>query len=99
MNLAFEDCIFLADAIAGSTTATELDERVQAFEEDMFVRARKTQQLTYDMMHAMLMTPGSPRNGIERYLITAIENELGWWLTKGLTPLVYAYYFVFRLIW
>jgi hypothetical protein len=51
------------------------------------------------MMQAMLFTPGSPRNGIEKYLLRAAEDELGWWLTKLCTPLVFAYYFVFKLIW
>lgn len=99
VNLALEDCLKLADAIIKSASPAELNSNVKAFEHDMFERARKTSQLTYDMMHAMFMIPGSPRNGIERYLIRAAEDELGWWLTRLFTPLVYAYFFVFRLIW
>lgn len=77
----------------------DLDRQVEAFEQNMFSRAQKTSQLTVDMMNQKFMVPGSPRNGIEGYLIRAVEDELGWWLTKLCTPLVYAYYFVFRLIW
>ena len=77
----------------------DLDRQVGAFEQDMFSRAQKTSQLTADMLNHKFMVPGSPRNGIESYLIRAVEDELGWWLTKLCTPLVYAYYFVFRLIW
>lgn len=77
----------------------DLDRQVEAFEQNMFSRAQKTSQLTVDMMHQKFMVAGSPRNGIERYLIRAVEDELGWWLTKLCTPLVYAYFFVFRLIW
>jgi len=94
-----EDCIELANAILKSVSVAELDQHIQSFEEDMFSRATKTSQMTLDMMHAMFFTPDSPRNGIERYLLRAAENELGWWLTKLCTPLVFAYYFVFRLIW
>jgi hypothetical protein len=65
----------------------------------MFSRAKKTSQLTFDLMQASFFTPGSPRNWIERYLLRAVEHELGWWLTKLCTPLVFAYYFVFKLIW
>ena len=89
----------LANAIQKSTSSGELDQNIQLFEEDMFSRAKKTSQLTADMMQAMLFTPGSPRNGIERYLLRAAEDELGWWLTKLCTPLVFAYFFVFKLIW
>lgn len=89
----------LANAIEKSASAAELDEHIQSFEEDLFARAEKTSQLTADMMHAMFMVPGSPRNGIERYLIRAAEGELGWWLTKLATPLIYAYFAVFNLIW
>lgn len=61
----------LANAIKESASISELDQRIQDFEEDMFSRARKTSQLTVDMMHGMFFTPGSPRNGIERYLLRA----------------------------
>ena len=66
----------------------------------MFKRARETQQLTYDMMHAMFMVPGSPRNGIEKYIVRAVEGEMGYWIIRLLLqPLVYAWFFVFKLIW
>lgn len=99
VNLALEDCIHLADAITRSTSATDLDKEVKAFEKDIFVRAQKTAQLTYDMMYAMYMTPGAPRHGIERYLLRAAEDELGKLGTLLATPLVYAYFFVFKMIW
>ncbi|KAM0719677.1 hypothetical protein Q7P37_003808 [Cladosporium fusiforme] len=99
VNLALEDCIHLTNAITISNSAIDLDKRVKAFEEDMFVRARKTAQLTYDMMYAMYMTPGAPRQGIERYMLRAAEDELGKIGTLIATPLVYAYYFFFKLIW
>ena len=89
----------LANAIKKAASISELDQHIQYFEEDMFSRAQKTSQLTVDMMHGMFFTPGSPRNGIERYLLRAAEDELGRWLTKLCTPLVFAYYFVFKLVW
>jgi hypothetical protein len=63
----------LANAIKESASISELDQRIQDFEEDMFSRARKTSQLTVDMMHGMFFTPGSPRNGIERIGLVAHE--------------------------
>ncbi|KAK4952625.1 hypothetical protein LTR10_009431 [Elasticomyces elasticus] len=76
-----------------------LDIKVRAFEEDMFKRATMYQQQTYDMMGFMFFQPGSPRMNIERYILRVGEDELGYWLTMLATPLVYAWYFVFRLIW
>ena len=106
VNLALEDTLKLSKAIISAAERTselqrqKLDENVADFELDMFKRAKETQQMTYDMMHATYMVPGSPRNGIERYILRAIEGEFGYWMTKLLmTPLVYAYFFVFKLIW
>ena len=99
MNLAFADCIELAAAISKSTTSDDLDRNVKVFEEEMFPRMHKTMQLTHDMMTAMYMTPDAPRTCIESYLLTAIGHELGPVLTALLTPVVYAYFGVFKLIW
>lgn len=99
VNLALEDCFLLADAIVNSASSAELDRRVGDFERDMFVRARRTAQLTYDMMYAMFVIPGAPRSSIERYLLRAVEADLGRLMTLLITPLVYAYFFVFKLTW
>lgn len=99
VNLAFSDCIELAAAISKSTTPEDLDRNVKVFEEEMFVRMNKFMQLTSDMMTAMFMTPGAPRMCIERYLLRAMSDELGWLMTMVLTPVVYAYFAVFKMIW
>lgn len=77
----------------------KLDAGVAKFEQDMFVRATKTTQLTYDMMSLMFFEPGAPRATIERYFLTAVGNELGFWGMLLLKPVVYAWFFVFKLIW
>ncbi len=108
VNIAMEDAMKLAEAIVSAASSsnseterrTKLDEKVEEFEQDMFKRATEVQQLTYDMMESMFLTPGAPRNGIETYIIRAVEGEIGWWLTKlVLTPIVYTYFLVFKLIW
>jgi 2-polyprenyl-6-methoxyphenol hydroxylase-like FAD-dependent oxidoreductase len=105
VNLAMEDSMKLAQAIisaasSASNQTDQLHKNVAEFEEDMFKRATETQQLTYDMMHSMFLTPGAPRNGIEKYILRAVEGEMGYWVTQILLkPLVYAYFFVFKLIW
>ncbi|KAF2765405.1 FAD/NAD(P)-binding domain-containing protein [Teratosphaeria nubilosa] len=100
VNLAMEDSLRLSEAILKSVdTPRQLASNVRAFEDDMFVRARKTQQATYDMMAAIYHTPGSPRRGIERYVLKAMENEMGWWMMILVTPIVYVWFGVFKMIW
>jgi len=92
----------LADAILQSSSASlqELDDSIWGFESDMFVRAKKTSQLTCDMKDIMFVDGGGPRKNVESYLLRAVRDELGWVVTTGLVaPLVYAYFFVFRCIW
>lgn len=88
-----------AAIIASNETSSDLDTKVLEFEQDMFERATQTQQLTYDMMNAMFFTPGAPREGIERYILRAMSGEMGPLLTTLLTPVVYTWFFVFKLIW
>ncbi|EMC99198.1 hypothetical protein BAUCODRAFT_31532 [Baudoinia panamericana UAMH 10762] len=105
VNLAFADTLDLSRAILSAASLLEtdsiselLDSNVQAFEVEMFVRSAKTQQTTYNSLQMMFLTPGSPRFGIEGYLLNILKDEigLGIWIA---TPLVYAWFFIFRLIW
>ena len=99
VNLALEDAMKLAAAIKSSYSSSDLDGNIEAFEKDMFSRATETQQMTYDMMTAMFFTPGAPRAGIEWYILRAVRGELGPWITALLTPVVYVWFFIFKLIW
>ena len=106
VNLAMADSLKLAEAIIDAATKSQdeqteaLDKNVAAFEQDMFRRAEKMQQMTYDMMHAMYLEPGAPRKNIEKYVIRAVGGEMPWFLEAFvLTPIVYAWFFVFKMIW
>jgi len=102
VNLALEDSLKLAEAILRTPLPSpeQLDESIRAFESDMFVRAKKTSQLTCDVKDGMFMEGGGPRKNVESFLLTMARDEFGWVVTRGLlAPLVYAYYFVFRCIW
>lgn len=104
VNLAMADALKLSVAISSAAESSSpevaLETSVADFEVDMFQRATEMQQLTYDMMSSMFFTPGAPRVGLERYLLRAVEGEIGWWMTRLIaTPLVYTYYFFFKLIW
>ena len=106
VNLAFEDSLKLSQAIVSAAKQQQqsiqaLDKNAADFEQDMFKRATPTQQMTYDLMQGSFMVPGYPRNGIEMYILRLVEGQSGpTWLTSLLVkPLVYAWFFVFKLIW
>lgn len=106
VNLALQDSLKLSEAIISAAKQPALDEQRVAldknmvdFERDMFKRAARTQQLTYDMMRAMFYNPGAPRNGIEKYILRAMEDQLGPWMIALATPIVWTWFFVFKLIW
>ncbi|KAF2171184.1 hypothetical protein M409DRAFT_18301 [Zasmidium cellare ATCC 36951] len=107
VNLAFEDSMRLSEAIirasssspSPTTEKNHLDEQILTFERDMFTRAKATQEMTYKMLSLMFLTENAPRSSIERYIITAVEGELGPMLTVLVTPLVYVWFFVFKLIY
>lgn len=105
MNLAFEDSVELAAAIlqilasSPSPSPEHLDASIRSFESTMFVRAAKTAQMTCDMKDAMFTPGGGPRKNIERYLLRAAIDEIGWLATCLVAPFVYSYYFAFRCIW
>lgn len=101
VNLALEDSMKLSEAIlkAASSPSSSLDNEVYSFEQDMFIRAKVMQQMTWDMLEAMFLTANAPRSSIERYIITAVAGEFGPTLTTLITPVVYAWFFVFKLIW
>ncbi|KAK0345926.1 hypothetical protein LTR91_022531 [Friedmanniomyces endolithicus] len=88
-----------ANTTSQATGGTALDVSVRAFEEVMFARAKKYQQLTYDLMSTIFFSPGAPRAVIEKYLLRMVGESLGYWGTVLATPVVYAWFLVFKLIW
>ncbi|GAB1731390.1 hypothetical protein NU195Hw_g5872t1 [Hortaea werneckii] len=116
VNLALEDALKLSEAIISSNssstdslddnkkkTTADLAHNIQAFEQEMFARATQTQQMTWNMMEAMFLTPGAPRTSIERYVLTAVmggSSRLGSWLAGWvLAPVVYTWFYFFKMIW
>ncbi|KAL1968159.1 hypothetical protein VTN77DRAFT_2290 [Rasamsonia byssochlamydoides] len=83
VNLALEDALKLAQAIqrAVATHRTEanlrdvLDNHIHSFEKDMHRRATRSQQLTLDVMTALILTPGSPASIIERFVLRYIWSQ------------------------
>jgi 2-polyprenyl-6-methoxyphenol hydroxylase-like FAD-dependent oxidoreductase len=79
VNLAMSDAMKLAHAIstaAKSGTQEALSEGVQAYEEDMFKRAKIVQQQTYDMMSVTFFEKEGIDGNIEKYIVTAAGDGL-----------------------
>jgi 2-polyprenyl-6-methoxyphenol hydroxylase-like FAD-dependent oxidoreductase len=79
VNLAMTDATKLAQFIgkaAETGTKDALAKEIKAYEEDMFKRAKVVQQMTYDMMSASLLEEGGLDKNIEKYVTTAVGNEM-----------------------
>ena len=100
VNLAMTDAMSLADAIIAANKVggmAALTKEVKAFEEDMFVRATKTQSQTKENMNDMFFTPGSPRTMIERYVTRAIADDMNAMAGYCVGALVWIYYQLWKI--
>lgn len=97
VNLAMEDAMHLADAITKSSKVN-LDKNIKAYEENMFVRATKTQQMTCGMKQAIFFSHRADGDvDIEKWIITAAGHDMPWFLLLPFNVAVYAYFWYFRL--
>ena len=70
VNLAFEDAMKLAHAIIDASKGTRDDAlavNIAEYEEEMFRRAKKAQQLTNGAMQDMMFTKDALRSSIESW--------------------------------
>jgi hypothetical protein len=70
---------------------------VAKFEEDMFVRAKPIQQISYDNMQDMFFTPGAPRTTIESYLTRMVKHMAGPWAGTLAGAGIYSLYWGYKL--
>jgi 2-polyprenyl-6-methoxyphenol hydroxylase-like FAD-dependent oxidoreductase len=99
VNLAMTDAMQLASAITKAIevgTTEALVKETRAFEEDMYVRATKFQQLTAEMMGCMFFTPGAPDSSVEKYVIAAAGHDMNPVLRAGFVAGVYTYFWFWR---
>jgi 2-polyprenyl-6-methoxyphenol hydroxylase-like FAD-dependent oxidoreductase len=108
VNLAMSDAMNLATAISNAarslsaSTDSAIDingiisKEIKVFEEDMFTRAKRFQQMSFDMMEAMFWTPGAPDNNIEKWILVAAGHDLNFILRGLLASAAYTYFFFWR---
>ena len=100
LNLAMKDAMLLARSISEAEKEGGkkfLTEKVNSFEEDMFKRATFFQEITRANMEDMYFTEGSPRTVIERYLSRIASTQVNSFLMLFLRPMIYIYFFCFKL--
>ncbi len=103
VNTAMRDAIELANAIEGAVkdcgSKAVLDQSIEKYETEMFVRAERVTKLTEDMMKLMLFTEGAPRTVMERWCIRAMKDELNSFVLQLFRVYVYVNFFFFRMFW
>jgi 2-polyprenyl-6-methoxyphenol hydroxylase-like FAD-dependent oxidoreductase len=98
VNVAMKDAVDLAEAIivASKTQFGDISQRIESFEQSMFKRASKVQQLTLDMMNYVYFTPGAPYTSIERYISRAMSDHVHPVLFPAVASIVYIIYFFWK---
>ena len=100
VNVAMKDAMILARSILDAEKAGGkefLAQRMKLFEEDMFHRATIIQELTKANMEDMYFAEGTPRTTIERFVCRMASDEVNAFLMVFFRPLVYLYFFCFKL--
>ncbi|OHE99152.1 tetracycline resistance protein from transposon [Colletotrichum orchidophilum] len=102
VNVALEDATKLAKAIISAVAkggAPELlDQRIEAFEREMFPRVEKVQRLTDELMHDFMFTPGSPRTTIATSIARHVKFETPWVFHPLATAMVHSFFFMRRML-
>ncbi|KAF2762971.1 FAD/NAD(P)-binding domain-containing protein [Pseudovirgaria hyperparasitica] len=100
VNLAMGDAVRLADGIGAAVLrgggAERLDAEVEAFERDMFVRATKCQERTWEALRLGFLVPGAPDVNVEEIVVNAVGDEVPWWGMGVFKALVYTYFWGWR---
>jgi len=99
VNLALTDAMKLADAIiatAKSGKKGNLASEVRKYEKEMFVRAKRVQQLTFDLMTIDFFTEGGLHEGIEMWMYTVARDSVPWVLWPVLWTGICAWFKVWR---
>ncbi|MCJ1444841.1 MAG: hypothetical protein MMC23_005344 [Stictis urceolatum] len=100
VNLAMEDSMKLAQAIAEAADRDDLDKRIQTFEEEMFERAGRAQRKTWGNVEDMFFTPGAPRTTIESYILRMMLKEDSPSVLRLLANIVVrTFYGIFKMIY
>ncbi|THY12833.1 putative oligopeptide transporter [Aureobasidium pullulans] len=101
VNLGMADALYLAKAItkyaASSSPSHTLSSHVKAFEEDMFVRATRMQDMTYNMMRLMLFEHNAPQATVAPWLCWIADSTLSSVVAPFAYVAIYGYYWYFDM--
>jgi 2-polyprenyl-6-methoxyphenol hydroxylase-like FAD-dependent oxidoreductase len=106
VNLGLQDALKLSQAIikAASSSSIEgptLENEIKAFEDDMFVRAKRTAECALDILNWTMFTDGTPRTVVEPVILRLLSFNMGpiasLFLYPVLAAAVYSYFCVFKV--
>ncbi|KAF2084301.1 FAD/NAD(P)-binding domain-containing protein [Saccharata proteae CBS 121410] len=102
VNIGMADSMNLAKAIIAAAQSPSpehaLDTNVRKCEEEMWKSAQVHSSTANKMMGEFMFTPGAPRTSVHRWICHKVWSDAPLWYPL-VAPLVYAYFFVFRLLW
>lgn len=99
VNVSLEDAMLLARTILDAVkNGKDVDEEIKTFESQMFVRAKKWQQLSYDLCQDWMFTPGSGKQIVPRVISRHVRDRMPPYLQPLGTAGIYAYYFLRNLL-
>ena len=100
VNLAFEDAMKLAHAIIDASKDTRDDAlavKIAEYEEEMFRRMKKAQQLTNGAMQDMMFTKDAPRSSIESWSTRMVSEHMPPFLHPLVFSVIYVFYFFYKI--
>lgn len=105
VNLGMQDSLVLSRAIIKAANSpsplTQLTDEIKAYEEDLFVRAKRTASLTNDNRNWMFFTEGFPRSVVDQFALRAATYEDKTFFDYARYPIlaagIKAYFFLFKL--
>jgi 2-polyprenyl-6-methoxyphenol hydroxylase-like FAD-dependent oxidoreductase len=97
-NLSMADGMYLAQWIQKSTNSISLQENIFKFEQELFARAKPVQQISFDNMKDMFLTPGAPRTTIESFLARMVKQMGGPVVGTLAGAAIYTYYWGYKLM-
>ncbi|KAF2735669.1 FAD/NAD(P)-binding domain-containing protein [Polyplosphaeria fusca] len=100
VNTAFFDAMLLTEQIieySRSSQVKDLDEFILEYEAKMWESAKKAQELTYETMKDMMLTPDAPRATIESWICRHMKDSSPRWAYPILAFSIRLGYFFYKL--
>jgi len=97
VNLAMMDAMKLSEQIVDASKGSNLSDCIKAYEEDMFVRAPRVQQLTQSMVNTIFYSNSTKSRMIKDFMLNAMRPDVPALLFPLCQAAVHAYFWWYGL--